>query len=163
MKSNGFVYDENELYGKKILCVQEIVGGVKPTSTSTTFGLGLVSECTLNEDKLYGPVRNMQVDGRSYCVVNKGNDKHPRAFETCKKLNARLPLPRNKKEADAFFKISGSIKDPISGYSHWLNVDARNPKQTTNKAEWVDAEGKALGTRPVYQRVKKVSDVYYVM
>ena len=157
------MYDENELYGKKILCVQEIVGGVKPTSTSTTFGLGLVSKCTLNEDKLYGPVKNMKVDGHSYCVVNKANDKHPRAFETCKKLNARLPLPRNKKEADAFLKISGSKVYKTSGGSYWLYVDARNPKNTSNKAEWIDAEGKALGTRPVYQRVKKVLNIDYVM
>ena len=43
-------------------------------------------------------------------------------------------------------KISGS---EFKGYSH---VDARNPKKTANKAEWVDAENKPLGDRPVYPR-----------
>merc|ERR1712019_208526 len=66
--------------------------------------------------------------------------KHPEAFEFCKKLNARLPLPRNKQEADEFLKIS----------PFWTHVDARNPKKSSNKAEWVDAEGKPLGNRPVY-------------
>ena len=55
-------------------------------------------------------------------------------------MNARLPLPRTKNELDAFLKISPS----------WTHVDARNPKRTSNKAEWVDAEGKPLGKRPVY-------------
>ena len=151
MKNDGFVYDENELYGKKILCVQEIVGG--SNEDSTTFGLGLVSNCTLTDDKYFGPVTNIKINGHSYCVVNKGSDKHPQAFETCKKLNARLPLPRNKEEVDAFLKISGSKVYKTSGGSNSLYVDARNPKKTSNKAEWIDAEGKALGTRPVYQRV----------
>ena len=37
----------------------------------------------------------------------------------------------------------------------WTHVDARNPNKTSNKAEWVDAEGKPLGDRPVYLRVRK--------
>ena len=65
---------------------------------------------------------------------------HPKAVKICKKLNARLPLPRNEKEAKEFLKISPS----------WTHVDARNPKKTANKAEWVDAENKPLGNRPVY-------------
>ena len=101
-------------------------------------GLGIVTKCTLT-----GVVKNINVDGRSYCVVDHGKKKHPEAFEFCKQLNARLPLPRNKKEADEFLKISGRT---------YTNVDARNPKRTSNKAEWVDAEGKPLGNRPVYLR-----------
>ena len=66
--------------------------------------------------------------------------KHPRAVEYCKSINARLPLPRNKAELDEFRKISPSN----------TNIDARNPKFTSNRTEWVDAEGKPLGTRPVY-------------
>ena len=41
---------------------------------------------------------------------------------------------------DEFLKISSS----------WTHVDARNPKNTSNKAEWVNAEGKPFGNRPVY-------------
>ena len=92
-----------------------------------------------------GAVKNINVDGRSYCVVDHGKKKHLDAFEFCKKLYARLPLPRNKQEADELLKLSPS----------WTNVDARNPKKTSNKAEWVDAEGKPLGNRPVYLRGQK--------
>ena len=99
-------------------------------------GLGIVEKCTLT-----GPVKNINVKGRSYCVVDHGNKEHPTAFEFCKKRNARLPLPRNKKEAEEFIKIGGKV---------WTHVDARNPKKTFNKTEWVDAEGKPLGNRPVY-------------
>ena len=87
-----------------------------------------------------GIVKNINVEGRSYCVVDHGNKKHSEAFEFCKKLNARLPLPKNKEEAAEFRKIS----------SKWTHVDARNPKKTLNKAEWVDAEDKPFGSRPVY-------------
>ena len=69
-----------------------------------------------------------------------GKYKHSAAVEVCKNLNARLPLPRNKQEADEFRKIS----------SDWTNVDARNLKKTADGSEWVDAEGKPLGSRPVY-------------
>ena len=94
---------------------------------------------------MIGSVKNINVDGRSYCVVDHGSKKHPDAVEFCKKLNARLPLPRHKQEAEEFLKLGSS----------WTNVDARNPKKTSNKAEWVDAEGKPLGNRPVYLRGQK--------
>ena len=93
-----------------------------------------------------GFVKNIYVNGRSYCVADHGRMKHPEAFEFCKKLNARLPLPRNKQEADEFIKIGGKTD---------TNVDARNPKKTSNRAEWVDAEDKPLGIRPVYLRCHK--------
>ena len=108
-------------------------------------GLGIVTKCTL-----VGAVKNINVDGRSYCVVDHGNKKHSDAVEFCRKLNARLPLPRNKQEADEFLKLSPSF----------THVDARNPKKTSNKAEWVDAEGIPLGTRPVYLRVTNISFNY---
>ena len=47
-------------------------------------------------------------------------------------------------------KMSGS---EFKGHLH---VDARNPKKTANKAEWVDAENKPLGDRPVYPRGHKL-------
>ena len=75
---------------------------------------------------------------------------HPKAFEFCKNLNARLPLPRNKQEADEFLKIS----------TIFTHVDARNPKTTSNKDEWVDAEGKPLCNRPVHQRGHKFTSTF---
>ena len=88
--------------------------------------------------------KNFTVGGHSYCVIDEGEMKHPQAVETCRKLNARLPLPRNRAEVDEFVKIGGKT---------WTNVDARNPKKTANKAEWVDAENKPLGDRPVHSWV----------
>ena len=40
--------------------------------------------------------------------------------------------------------------------NEWTHVDARNPKKTDNKTEWVDAEGKPLGNRPVYLKGHKL-------
>ena len=98
-------------------------------------------------------VKYINVDGRSYCIVDKGRSfGHSLAFDTCKQLNARLPLPRNQLELDEFRKISGKF---------WTHVDARNPKKTSDKALWIDAEGKPLGNRPVYLRVtnRQTTDV----
>ena len=127
---------------------------LKVGSRSLAPSLGVVKNCTLTPGKIWtiwgkwgstAYVKNINVDGRSYCAVDKGDYNHTAAFEICKKLNARLPLPRNKQEADEFLKISPS----------WTHVDARNPKQTSNKAEWIDAEDKPLGNRPVYPRGQK--------
>ena len=104
-------------------------------------GLGIVTQCTLT-----GTVTKINSYARSYCVVDHGYMKHSDAVEFCRKLNARLPLPRNQNEAEKFLKIS---------QDKWTNVDARNPKKTANKAEWVDAEGKPLGSRPVNLRSHK--------
>ena len=104
-------------------------------------GLGIVGKCTLT-----GTVKNINVDGRSYCVVDLGNKKHSEAVESCKSLNAKLPLPRTKAELDEFRKISPS----------WTHVDGRNPKKTSNKTEWIDGEGKPHGNRPVYLRGHKL-------
>ena len=108
-------------------------------------GLGFVSKCTLQS---VTKVQYTKVNGRSYCVVYRGLHEHSEAVKICKKLNARLPLPRNKKESEAFLKAGG-----YTGTLSSAHVDARNPKKTEDKTEWVDAEGKPLGTRPVYQRV----------
>ena len=99
--------------------------------------LGVVSKCTL-----FGNVKDVWLYGRNYCVINKEKNKHSVAFEICKKLNARLPLPKNKVEADG-------IRKGLISSSSWIHVDARNPKKTANKTEWVDAEGKPLGNRTV--------------
>ena len=101
-------------------------------------GLGIVTKCTLQ-----GDVKNIKFGGRSYCAVDYGKKTHTEAFEFCKNLNARLPLPRNKAELDEFYK-------PYTYYGTFTHADARNPKKTSNKAEWVDAENKPLGNRPVY-------------
>ena len=117
-------------------------------------GLGFVSKCTLQS---VTKVQYTKVNGRSYCVVYRGLHEHSEAVKICKKLNARLPLPRNKAEANEFIKPRYS---PWSGLSsmainlkEWIHADARNPKKTKNKSEWIDAGDKELGNRAVYLRV----------
>ena len=126
------------------------------TKIYVAWGLGIVSKCTLNvpskctfmelnyhgpsKCSLTGKINNINVEGRSYCAVDHGKRRHPEAVEWCKKLNARLPLPRTKAELDEFRKVSPS----------WTHVDGRNPKKSSNKTEWIDAEGKPHGSRPVY-------------
>ena len=116
---------------------------LKVGSRSLAPSLGVVKNCTLTLGQT--DVKNINVDGRSYCAVVMGNHKHQAAFEICKKLNARLPLPRNQNEYDAYRKIS----------SGWTHCDARNPRKAADKAEWVDAEDKPLGNRSVYLRGQK--------
>ena len=118
--------------------------------------LGFVQNCTLT-----GKVNYVKINGRQYCVVDKEKHKHSEAVEICKKLNARLPLPRDQSEAHSFMSLKGF--KGLKGFSMlttsfkpnnlWMNADARNPKKTNEKSEWVDAEGKQLGNRAVYLRV----------
>ena len=92
-----------------------------------------------------------KINGHQFCVVDKEEHKHSKAVEICNNLNARLPLPRDKAEAHAFMSLKGFTSGKF--YNVWMNADARNPIKTSNKSEWVDAEGKPLGNRAVYLRV----------
>ena len=47
------------------------------------------------------------INGRAFCFIAKGRLKHNEAVKQCKSLNARLPLPRNKKEYDDYKKVMG--------------------------------------------------------
>ena len=128
-------------------------------------GLGFVSKCTLQS---VTKVHYTKVNGRSYCVVYRGLHEHSEAVKICKKLNARLPLPRDKAEANEFIKPRYS---PWSGLSNmainlkeWIHADARNPKKFNKKSEWIDSEDKQLGNRAVYLRVItyfKLSNITY--
>ena len=110
--------------------------------------LGFVQTCTLK-----GKINYVKINGRQYCVVDKGIHRHSEAVEICKKLNARLPLPRDQTEAHGFMSLKGFSKYNKKPYKVWINVDARNPKKSNKKSEWVDAVGLPLGNRAVYLRV----------
>ena len=114
-------------------------------------GLGIVTKCTLTANSTH-TVKYFNVDGRSYCVVDHGIMRHSQAFDLCKSLNARLPLPRNRQEADEFIKIGGKV---------WTHADARNPFKLTDLIYWVDAEDKQLGYRPVYLWGHKFKFILY--
>ena len=59
-------------------------------------------------------------------MVNQGGKSHNVAMETCKKLNARLPLPKSKEEGDSFRNITGVT-------SVWIGI--RDLTKTTDKAK----------------------------
>ena len=88
------------------------------TTITTTYlprrNLGIVSKCTLIGAK------NIVVYSGKYCVVNTGKKSQSEAFSHCKALNARLPLPNNDAEMNAFFEFSPNetwidIRDVVSG------------------------------------------------
>ena len=96
---------------------------------------------------MIGTVKSFDIENYSYCVAEYGNKRHQEALEFCKKMNARLPLPRNKLEADKFLEISPSF----------THVDARNFYKTANKTDWLNAESKRLENRPVYEWITNIN------
>ena len=92
--------------------------------------LGDVDNCTLAN------AINITVDCREYCAVLKtdlfqGNE----TFEECNSLNARLVLPRNKKEGTEFLKFSPDRTwiglwnaNNTLGRENWRNTNGTEPK-----------------------------------
>ena len=70
------------------------------TATFANKNLGNVSKCTLIGAK------RIDIYSGKYCVVNEGERSQSDAYSQCKELNARLPLPKNQAEMDAFINIS---------------------------------------------------------
>ena len=88
---------------------------------SSKGSLGVVEKCTLVGNKAtFQTVYTFTVGQRKYCLVQKGiGETQSEAMQICKLLNAKLPLPKNKAEYDAFKKyfivstwlgISGVLK-----------------------------------------------------
>ena len=80
-------------------------------------------------------------------MVYMGKNEHNAAMDKCKMLNAQLPLPKSKGEADEFRKITGSITG--SGNT-WIGIKDSN---FSGKANWTDVEGIPIGNRYVNLRV----------
>ena len=55
---------------------------------------------------LSGVPETIQVNGRTYCAVKKGQMNHADADISCRKENARLPLPKNDDEVNSFRTFS---------------------------------------------------------
>ena len=76
------------------------------TTTASTLAhvsndFGKVKACSLS-----GIAETIQVNGRTYCAVKKGNMNHADAVQSCRSENARLPLPKNDDEVNSFRTFS---------------------------------------------------------
>ena len=103
----------------------------------------MVPKCTLT-DSPNGSVKTISSSTSSYCMVYKGKKGQTEAMDECKTLNAQLPLPKSKKEADDFRKITGDT---------WVWMGIRDLTKSGDKSKWKDAEGNFIGSRYVNLRV----------
>ena len=82
---------------------------------------GQVSNCTLAYP-LQHQFQMKSVDGttsqRKICTAHFGTKSRTEAFDTCKALNARLPLPLNAKENKNLLKIVKSDYNITTGSVH---------------------------------------------
>ena len=110
------------------------------TIISAVLGLGIVPKCTLT-----GSVKTFSYGNSSYCMVYKGKKGQNEAMDECTRMNAQLPLPKSKGEADRFIDITG-------GSYTWIGI--RDLTRGKVKENWKDAEGNAIGNSYVNLRVK---------
>ena len=101
--------------------------------------LGVVPKCTL-----FGSVKTVSLCSASYCMVFRGKKGQNAAMEDCKKLNAQLPLPKSKEEADEFRKIIGN--DDV-----WIGI--RDLTKGGVRSNWKDVKGNSIGNAYVNLRV----------
>ena len=87
-------------------------------------------------------------------MVYHGRKSQDEAITFCKKLNAGLPLPKNKGEEDEFLKITGSH------LAFWIGLT--DSTQSGNKAAWKDLEGNPIGNRYVNLRVMKFHSLLFL-
>ena len=106
-----------------------VTGKNKNQLVKIPWQLGVVQQCTLT-----GSIKKIAYDGKTYCMVYHGRKSQDEAITFCKKLNAGLPLPKNKGEEDEFLKITGSH------LAFWIGLT--DSTQSGNKAAWKDLEGK---------------------
>ena len=77
-------------------------------------------------------------------MVFRGKKGQNAAMEDCKKLNAQLPLPKSKEEADEFRKIIGN--DDV-----WIGI--RDLTKGGVRSNWKDVKGNSIGNAYVNLRV----------
>ena len=77
-------------------------------------------------------------------MAYKGERSQNRAMDECKKLNAKLPLPKSEGEANEFRKITGTD-------STWIGI--RDLTKSGNKSKWKDVEGNPIRNAYVNLRV----------
>ena len=72
------------------------------------------------------------------------------AIDFCRKMNAGLPLPKNKKEVDLFLNITESEYN-VTKTHFWIGLT--DSTQSGDKTEWKDLNGLRIGSRYVNLRV----------
>ena len=102
--------------------------------------LGVVPQCTFST----GYVHKFTSNGKAYCMVNLGRKEQNEAIDSCKKMNAGLPLPRSKNETAEYIKITGNE-------NVWIGLT--DVTKSGNVAAWKDLNGKPIGNRYVNLRV----------
>ena len=124
-----------------MLSAKDISTSLKISTNLKGSVLGVVSNCTL-----FGTVKKINVDGRSYCVIEGHQNTQIKGQEICTNLNARLPLPKSYKEFLAFYDNF----PPTTGKNHWIHIDLRRPPKVTDKTKWLTVDNKDIGSRFVY-------------
>ena len=92
---------------------------------------------------------------RSYCSVNMGLMTQSEGIQTCKKLEATLPLPKDEAEyafvkklrAQAYSNEATKAKDIFFGLS--------DPTKSGIRENWIDDNGNKIGDTYVNLRVPK--------
>ena len=79
-------------------------------------------------------------------MVNYGKKTQDAAINFCKKMNSRLPLPKNKGEVDEYLKITGSE-------NVWIGIT--DSGSSGSPFPWKDLEGNLMLRRYVNLRVMK--------
>ena len=102
--------------------------------------LGVVQQCTIST----GYVHKLTYDGNAYCMTNLGKKGQDEAIDSCKKMNAGLPLPKSKNETAEYLKITGSQKV-------WIGL--KDVTKSGDMAAWKDLDGNPIGNRYVNLRV----------
>ena len=106
--------------------------------------LGVVQQCTIST----GYVHKLTYDGNAYCMTNLGKKGQDEAIDSCKKMNAGLPLPKSKGEVNEFLKFTGP-------HNVWIGIT--DVTKSGNMAAWKDLEGNPIGNRYVNLRVMTFS------
>ena len=77
-------------------------------------------------------------------MTNLGKKGQDEAIDSCKKMNAGLPLPKSKNETAEYLKITGS-------QNVWIGLT--DSTQSGDMAAWKDLDGDPIGNRYVNLRV----------
>ena len=77
-------------------------------------------------------------------MVFMGKKGQNAAMDECERLNAKLPLPKSKGEADEFRKIIGNDR-------FWIGI--KDLAKSGDKSKWKDVEGNPIGNAYVNFRV----------
>ena len=77
-------------------------------------------------------------------MTNLGKKGQDEAIDSCKKMNAGLPLPKSKNETAEYLKITGS---------EYVWMGLTDVTKSGDMAAWKDLDGNPIGNRYVNLRV----------